>query len=124
MPMALGSFAAGFADAFRKSRQLRMMQDYYDSMKDYHVHLAKYYDSRTAYYDALRSKVDNEVNPAVMSGEAAAGKPSMTHGGELNVENATRVYNYLVGKGANPEAAKGFVGSMAHESAGFSNCCL
>ena len=80
MPMALGNFAAGFADAFRKSRQLRMMQEYYDSMQAYHVKLGKYYDSRSAYYDALRSKVENQPNPAAMSAEAAAGKPSMTHG--------------------------------------------
>ena len=122
-----GSFAGGFIKAFLAAMQMRLRQRQMDMMEQFYALrmadmrldmeqkrrlLGLGQEGRDKTSDTIRGIIGKGGVDTSDTGEAK---------GTMDFGNADKVYKYLVDKGANPEAAKGFVGSMAHESAGFNN---
>jgi hypothetical protein len=110
----IGSFADNFIKAFIAAQNFRLRKQEMQMMTDF-MHMRM---------DEMRlnmKKTAGEIGTQRgMQGREIA-EAVESHGGGMNYDNGKKIYDYLTNKGVNPEAAKGFVGSMAEESNGFEN---
>lgn len=129
MPAYIGSFAGSFMQSFLAARASRMAEQNQRFMQAYYTYLMKNnnYDPQSGkYWDPASGKFSSPIfvapesadSKAFREGTANYDKGSVGTKG-FNQAGANMVYKTLTDRGVPKEAAAGFVGSMAEESAGF-----